>query len=487
MSRQTPRRGRLAVGTDTLVTTVLQGAGAVAAFALNLIIVRELSKFDYGYFTLTQAILTIASGIADFGIAALVMPRMSIAGGDATPWFKAGIVLRAMSILVAWLAVNAYLLARGDAALAVYVNIGFLTMLITARMIGFRQFLELVWRLEGRTYMIPTVAIADTLLLLVVIIALAANGSLTMITVMLAMLFTSIPGFVVLGVLLWRTGRIQRYFREPLTRRIVRAISLASLPVAAMVVLGQVFGQLEVFVIDAYLPTTQVAAYGASVRPIAGLLFIATAISFGIAPLVSQVHKGGRRDVSLNFVASLLVRIMALVSLLICLAAFLFARQVMEFYGPAYVEEAYIFRYYSVISGLTFLVIVGDMLLLFTGRRSKVLSGAMIAVSVAMTLNLLLIGPMGVPGVMLAKVAAQVALIAWQLRSSLPAVRSGMINGLTRAVVPAAALAAALAVTADWQLWPRAALTAAALAVAVLGSRLIRISELQTMRKIRLT
>jgi O-antigen/teichoic acid export membrane protein len=72
---------RLGVGSDIGLTAILQALAALAAFALQAIIVRSLSKDQAGLYFLTLSYVTIASGMADFGILAAIYPRLSVTKG----------------------------------------------------------------------------------------------------------------------------------------------------------------------------------------------------------------------------------------------------------------------------------------------------------------------------------------------------------------------------------------------------------------------
>ncbi len=487
MNLITRRVRRLGVGADTATTVVLQALGAATAFAMNLVIVRVLTKTDFGIYTLTISVLVIVSGIGEFGLNPLVLPRLSIAGRAATPVLKAGMIIRAFAIVTGALLANVYLVLRGNAEILLYVDIGIVALLLSSRLIGMRQFFEMIWRLYGRTYVIPTVAIGDMLLMLAIVLGASRVGQLDILDVMLALAVTSVPGFVLLAWPLWRSGRLQSYLSQRVSSRYLRAIFFAALPIGVMVILGQAFGQLEVFVIDAALPTTEVAAFGAAVRPLMGLSFIATAIGAGIAPVIAQVYKGTRRDVSMEFLCSIASRAVLVVGLVVCAGTFLFSRQVMALFGQEYIAENYIFRYYGINEALTFLIILLDILLLFIGQRRQVLIGAVISFAVALVLEAALVGPYGIPGVIAAKVVAQVVLIGWQVYATREQMRSGVLAALVRLAPAAALLALVLWVSTPLGVVARSAVVISTLVLALLALRVVLPSEIRELRALRIT
>ena len=485
MSRLGRRLRGLGVGADTTLTVVLQAASAVSAFVLQVIILRVLSKNDAGYYSLTTTYLAISSSLADFGIAATVMPRIAVSGGNS-PSFKGAIVMRLATILMAWVAINLYLLARGNHELLVYVNISYVAIFFSARLIGFRQIIETIWRLQGRTYVVTAIALADAILLGIGVVILAWLGALSIERVLILYAVASIPGFAIIIWPLWRNGQLRRYLERPLKLRYYKALLVASSPVAILVLAGQVFGQLEPLVIERFLHISDNAAYRAATAPLTGLLFLSMAISYGLSPIVSQIHRGARNDLGAGFLTSVSVRLLGTLALGICAACFLFGAQIMQIFGPAYIAGTPILKIYSISNGLTFIVILFDAFLLAMGARSSVLIATGVGFAAALTLELLLVGQWAIPGLVAAKIMAQLVIISLQLRAFKPELRAGAFAGLRRLLLPALLLAGTLLATATLP-FP---IHAAIVLVAVIGSLaigpIVTPGEIQTLRRIRL-
>lgn len=486
MNRIARRLRGVGVGADTTLTVALQIAGAVAAFVLQVVIFRVLSRDDAGFYTRTTTYLVLASAVADFGIAATVMPRLAVLGGD-TPAFKAAMVIRFGAILVAWLVMSLYLLVRGSFDLLLYVNLGYFGIFVSARMIGLRQFVEILWRLQGRTYVVTAVGLADTFLLMGGIVLLAAVGMLTLERVLLLVAFSGLPGFLLIVWPLWKSGRLQRYFSISVPRRYYRTLLKASIPVAVVVIAGQIFSQLEMLVIEAYLHVSDNAGFRAATAPLTGLVFLSSAVTFALSPVVSQIDRGARRDIGADMITSVAVRLIGSMALGICAVCYLFGEELMLLFGPKYYAEVPILKIYSISNGLTFFVILFDAFLLAIGYRRQVLVAALVGLSSALVLEILFVQSYGVPGLVAAKIASQAMIVILQVRALQAELRTGAVAGLMRLAIPAGLLAVALFATAGLSDLVRVPLVLLVLGGSLLAGRIVSPAELRFLRQLRLS
>lgn len=479
----------LAVGDDIGLTMVLQVVSAVAAFAFQIVFLRTLTKEDSGLYFLAISYTVIASGIADFGIVAAVFPKIAVARGGITPAFKGALVLRSITLAAALLLVNGYLMALGKWNVVPYFNLVYISVVISSKATGIRQLFETIWRFRGRTYAVTLISLVDALLALGALWYLSHTGRLTLLNLVLVFTLSNLPGFVAVVVPIVPMIRASGIFRHRMPPRLYKSLAIAALPVAAMIVLGQTSAQLETQVIDNYtaMSSADIAAYNAAVRPLTALVFIATTLGFGLAPLISQQLKGVRSDYTLGFIASVGVRLIGVISLVIAMMCGLFSEQVMMLFGRAYVGEAYILRIFSVISGLTFLVVVLDQFLLALGKRKQALYGAMLNLSIALITEPLTIRWWGIRGMMYSKGAAVLCLILFQLWCLRDDVRRAAVRGIARLLPAAAVLAGALLLTAGDILAPalRVGIVAAALLGSFVAVRAVLPAELRVLRSLR--
>lgn len=480
------RLRRLGVGADIGLTTLLQVLNAVAALAIQVVVVKNLSKEGAGVYFLAQAVLTIAASMADFGLAAVVYPRLAVVEGVETPAYRAGVLLRLATIALSWALTNIYLLGQGSRELTLAVNIGYVMIFFSTRLCGMRQFLEIVWRLKGRTYLYTALAALETAGTLAILILLAATGHLTVISIMVTFAVAGLPGFILNFWPIRDTFLRSRWFRAGLSRRYYRSIFLASLPIAVMGVFGQLFGQLDTFVIEHFMTLADVGRYNAATRLLNGGIVLPMALAVGLVPVVAQVYRGARSDVSISYVISLAVRILILADLGICAVCWVFSDQIMLIFGKQYLSEAYILRVYSITNGLVFLVILFDQFLLAAGRRRQSLSGAVFAFILGAILEVIAVRWFGMMGVLTAKILAVGSLIVFQLAVSRRDVRQAALDGFRRMLLPAGVLAAAVALS-----WPlesivlRAVIVAAALGVGIIISGAVQPAEIRRLKELR--
>jgi O-antigen/teichoic acid export membrane protein len=481
----------LGIGSDIGLAVILQGAGAVVNFAYQTVLLRSLSKEAAGIYFLTIAFVSLAGGLGDFGLVATVTPRVAVAGCVPTPAYRAAFHLRILALLTGILVLNVYLAVTGQWNILPYVNIAYVSIVISARATGVRQLVELMWRLRGRMYAISAIAVVDALIGLGALLVLQHYGAMNLTNVMLVLALSSLPGFVVVGMPLLREFRslmAEANWRKRLPRSLYRALVVATLPIAAVAVVGQFAGQLETLVLHATtLNPSDVAAYNAAVRPLTALIFLATTFSFGLAPIVAQHYKRVRSDSSIEVITSLGVRILGFVSVLLAAICWIFAAKLMGIFGQDYVAEAYILQLYSVISGLVFLVVLFDQFLVATDRRRQAMVGAGMQLAVALAMEPIAVSYFGMRGLVAAKGISIVLLLAYQLSRFEPSIRRSALLGFIRLVPTIVAVVTVVLLTEELALLLRVLLVALGIAVVVLLVPPLRRQELRELQSIRIT
>jgi O-antigen/teichoic acid export membrane protein len=368
-----------------------------------------------------------------------------------------------------------------------YCNIAYIAVLISSKSTGIRQMFELLWRLKGRTYLLTALLVIDTLVALIAVAIVAYMGKLTVLWLTVIFAVSNLPGFLAIVLPLIRNLRASGVFSRPIPRRYYRMLITAALPIAFMVIMGQTSAQLETLMIDstARMSKADIAAYNAAIKPLTGLIFIATAIGFGLAPIVSQHSKGVRDDYSFEFIASVGLRIIGVISLAICLMCGLFGQEIMKLFGPQYTGEVYILQIYSVISALTFMVVMHDQFLLAIGKRAQTLQGAMLYLTLALITEPIMIRLFGIRGMMYAKGLAICCLILFQLSRFAPGVRLASAKAFGRLLPSGGVLLGSLMLTDGLTMPLRVLTVSAAFAGSVLGMKTVKISELKALRAMR--
>ncbi len=484
-----PRLKKLGVGADIGISVIFQVLGALVMFAFQTIILRSMSKDDSGSYFLILSYITIASGLGDFGLLATITPRLSVARDNATPAFKAAFVLRLVMLMVSWIALNLYLSISGQGGLLLFVNVAYISVLISSKTTGIRQLFELIWRLRGRTYVITAIGVFDVALGLGALWLLHHFGQVTLLRGVIVFSLCNLPGFVVVSLPLLARLRRSGAFSYRVSSRYYGAIFIAALPVGLMGLLGQTSGQLETLVIEASTVMTRsdIAAYNAGIRPLLGSIFIATAFSFGLVPIVAQCAKGVRSDHSFEFIMSVGVRILGGIGFGVSVVCYLFAEQIMTIFGAQFTHDAYILRIYSVINGLTYLVVMFDQFMLAIGKRKQTLYGAAIYFALALLLEPVTIREWGIRGMMYAKLISICCLIAFQITRFPRDIRLAALKGMARILPSVALFAVAFAASTGMDMLPRAALVLGVSVAAMLLARTVSIGELKALKSMRIT
>lgn len=477
----------LGVGADIGLTVVLQVVSSLAAFAFQIVVLQNLTMEESGVYFLAVSYMIIAAGLGDFGIVATVLPRLSVSRGVGTPAFKAALVLRICTVALSGLLLNLYLLIVGKESLLPFVNVAYLSVIISGKATGIRQLFEVLWRLQGRTYVITAISVIDTIIGLIAIWILSQFGKVTVMGVMVIFTFSNLPGFIAVIWPLMRKLRAERAFEHTIPSRFYKTLVASSFPVAMMAVLAQVSAQLETLIIESYeaLSHADIAAYNAGIRPLTALIFIATTLSVGFLPIVSQHSKGMRSDSSFEFITSVGARILGTISILIALVCGLLGEKIMLLFGEEYVAEAYILQLYSIISGLSFLVVMFDHFLLAVGKRKQTLYGAALYLLLAMITEPWAIRVWGIRGMMYAKGAALCCMIVFQIFRFAPEIRLAAAKAIARLAPSAIVLFGTLLATSGMSLPPRIAIVTSATLASLLLLQTITREELVVLRKMK--
>ncbi len=471
---------------DIGLTAVLQAGVALLSYVLNLVIINSLPKEEFGYYSIVIATVIVLGSLTDFGLAAAAAPRIAVARGADTPALKAAMILRFAAVVVVWFGANLYLLAT-NATTAALVNIGFVAILFSSKFSGLRQFPEYLWRLKGRTYLVTMLALMDMVLQLGAVLILANAGALTTRSIMIAMAAGSIPGFFLILVPLRHMLRESHSFRRKIPTSYYRRLLIASVPMAIFSLFAQISGQLEMFVVDYFGSYADVASVSVPIRAVQGVQIFATTIAFGVAPIVTQIFRKTRSDVSLERLTSIAVRLELLLGFGVCVVGMVGSDLIMSLFGPEYAGEGALLRIYCVISAMTFLVVLLDQILVAIGYRSQVLNGVLFQFACSVVLEVLFIRWGGLRGVLYAKLIATVALIGWQLRVSVPDIRRAALDAIRRWMIPIAALGVSLYLTESLPAPLQGLIVMASAGAAVAFSGAFPLNDLKILREMRVT
>lgn len=249
-----------------ILSVILQGFGAIISFATTALIFRSLTKDDAGLFSLVSSYLIVTISFIDFGIIATVYPKISLTNGTNSPIFKAGFILRCVTIFLGFLGINLYLILYNKSDLLWYVNLFFGVALFSSKASGLRQFFEAVLRLKGRTYLVSAISLIDGVIGIVSILILKFYNTLTLFNIFLILGSSSILGFLIVSLPLFKFLINEKVFKYNIKFKYYKSIILTTLPIALMSVIGQLFSQVETFIISGHLSNSDIAGYNAAFR-----------------------------------------------------------------------------------------------------------------------------------------------------------------------------------------------------------------------------
>jgi O-antigen/teichoic acid export membrane protein len=476
------------VGADTALTGVMAAAAAGGNYAFRLVVLGILATPEQaGLYQLMLAYLSMASSLADFGLSSSLMPRLAVARGPNSPALRASVVLRTATIAITWIGLDLYLWLSGHGELLMPINIAFVGTFISSRLLGMRNTTELLWRLKGRSWINAAFVVLDSLLGLLALLFVAQYTTVTVTTVAIIWTATALPGFVLsLLPLLPELRRSERLWR-PIPARYYRAFAMSAYPVGFTLFIGQISGQLETLVLNWAGTLADVGYYGVSIAPLNGVLFIPSVVGVGLGPVVSQLFRGARGDISLAWFTSMATRLIGLIAIAITGTAIVFADELLKLFPAAYAGGGYIVRLYALTTALVFLVVVYDGFLIAIEYRRRLLTGAVGTLILALVLEVMLITRFGVTGLLVAKMIALVCLIAFQLVSFPREMRSGALAGLGRVLIPVAAFAVAYVATQELALAWRAVATIGGVLATVALFRTISFDEIRRIRSVGLS
>lgn len=479
---------RVGVGTDIGTTIVLQGGGALLAYLVNRSVARTLGQDGWDAYSLCMHnYILLGTAVADFGIIAVVMPRIAAAKGEFTSAFAAAFVLRLVTCTLGLCVAVGLTLLYGNYDLLLPVIIGFGAVLFSGKMTGLRQVPEMIWRLKGRTWVISMISLLDALLLFGTLLVMAHYNALTVTTAMIALVATNIPGFLFVMVPIYLGYRRSDYAGRRISRKYYRGIVIAALPIAVMAISSQFFARAELLVINATMGKEYVGDYVAGILPLAGTLFFAITVGMGLWPLISQIHRRTRQDVTAGWVISLGSRLLGGIAIGVSMVCFLFSEQIMAIFDPAYVQYAYILRIYSITSGLEYLVVFFDQTLLAVERRKEMMVGTLLSLGLVLIFQFAAIPTWGILGILIAKIAALLCKMTYQLYVLGNDIRGGAFKAFLRLGGGVVAPVLALLGTQSLPVVPRAGIVLIVTVASLLALRIIDLRELKVLRRLQLS
>lgn len=475
------------VGNDIVLTVMVQGIGSIAAYATMILITRTLAPDLFDAYALAQVYVTAGAAVLDFGIIAVAYPRVAVGDPVASPAFTMSFILRLMTIPVALVVVASMVMIGGRPEVILPVAIGLLVALVSSKFTALRQVPEMVWRIEGRTWVLGLVGLGDAVLFLVLLLILRPIVDFGPAEVFGLLFLTSLPGFLLISLPVLRRWRQQDRRVTRVRRGYARSIVIGALPIAVMAFGGQLFARIESLVINSTIGLESVGDYTAAVQPLVGTIFIPIAISIGLLPLAAQVYSGRRKDIGLYDLVSFGVRLLVGIGLLVGIVGAIFAEPILSLFGPEYRDDAWILRIYAISNLLEYLVVFFDQHFIAVSRRREVMIGTLLSLGLALGFQLALVPVWGLAGILIGKILALLCKLAYQYTRALPESRRGATAAALRSLPVLGLTVAGYLLSGGLPMIPRALLLTGLCALLLYLFRVVDPSEIGRIRRLRLT
>ena len=383
------RHGIVAFGVKTL--------SALSAFAMTVIISRQLGASEAGLFFLGVSIVSVVSALSRLGLENTLV--RFIAGHRAAG--EAGAIAAVISTALGWSMAASAILAVPIALLAepiaggVFGKPEFAPVLrILAAGIPLMAFYTLyAYALQGLKQVTQSLTVLNVALpLTVVVLALLLHPVAAMDGARLYVVAAALS--LILGLLWWRTYSRTDAALIPVDRR---ALLASCLPLYVAVVLNQVVTWSSQLILGASANAEDVAVFNAALRTAMLTSFVLIAVNSIAAPKFAELHRLGQTD-ALRRTAVVTTRMMALmggVPLAVMLVA---PEQLMSIFGPEYERGANALRILA--AGQFVNVGTGSvgLLLAMTGNERALRNNMVLAALVCVGLGSILIPFAGLIG-----------------------------------------------------------------------------------------
>lgn len=461
----------------TVLSTVSQLGAKLVHLVLNVVstlaVIRYLAPEGYGTYVLVLTVTTVAGVVADFGLPKLAVREAVRPDSDASEVIGTIAGLRLGLALGASLGIQLALLAFGQGPAAhlagavaslVVVGDAVLGVVVVVFQIHLAQHLEAAIRVASEA--------VETGLVLVLIAAGAG----------LPALFAAPAVGVLLGTVLalW-VGRRRFGLRPRFATARLRGLVREALPLGPGLLVGVLYLKLDSIVVAVLRPSADLGLYGSACQPIE-YVFLASAVVINVLfPLLARCYASGQHD---RFAAIYRRGSELLFALAVAVPVVMLSTAVglVELaYGPAYAAAAGPMRWLAL--ALVPMTINGwQALVLLTGGHQRVtLAYNLVALGLAVPLDVLLVWAAGIDGAGMAAALGGLFVLC----CSTTAVRRRLGVQLPAGRMVLIAVAGGVAALTGWAAqragapWALAGLAA----VVLYGLAVARIGVLQGMRR----
>lgn len=380
-----------------------------ALFGWQLLLARMIGEADYGLYGTVGAFIAIGTSIVNFGMGPIFIRDV------ARQPEKAGKYLTATLFLQSGLALLAYGLVNGAAALAGYSLAvqAYLTVAAGSLLIDVlgNMCYDLLLAQE-RMAAASTVSIVH-IFVLVALAGLALALGYGLLGVYIATLLAGVLRTAALWTLVVRSGVRPQF---PLDRSIAWPLLLNGAPLAVSAFLSLAYQHVDKLMTTRLIGTTETGYLTAAFVIIFGVIeLLNTTILIATYPMMSRYHDHGE---TFGFIVEKLAFFTLVVSLPLALTLSIFADAItVPLFGANFRPTADVLRVLIWYTVATMTANVFAQGLLVQNRQRRLLGVRALGLAVNIVLNVLLIPRVGITGAALASLCAEILVLGMLLRA----------------------------------------------------------------------
>ncbi|HRI47783.1 MAG TPA: oligosaccharide flippase family protein [Ignavibacteriaceae bacterium] len=263
--------------------TVGQTLITILSFLSITLAARFLGVENFGRFNYLLAIVVIVSRVIDLGLSPIVFRELS-KDKNSFELLNSAIILRFFAFVITVFFFVAILFFTGFSLTEILLaNILLFNTFISVKFIGFRELLDIPFKVNLKMHFPMLVAVTDNLLLLIAVILMPVLGG-DLNFFIIAYVVVNIPGFVIILLLLKKKMKYSFSFSS----KHYKSLLLAALPIYGFVILDVLYQQLDVILLKHFFDFYEIGIYSASLRLVVPLLFFPTALVHTFFPLINE-------------------------------------------------------------------------------------------------------------------------------------------------------------------------------------------------------
>ncbi len=267
---------------NTLAITFGQGLGYIFNFFSFVLIARYLTVSDFGKFSFLVAFVSIVSKFIDFGFVPIVFREYSVKKNNKL--LNTAFTLRTLLFVGAVLIVNlGFYILNYNLKEIIYLNILFLSIIISSRAANFRELLTIPFKSELKMHIPMLINILDNIVFLILVVLMPVFNA-DLMYLITAYVFVNLPGFILMLFLLFKKYNYKITFHLNKAKWLLHE----SLPLAGFVLIIVLFQQVDIVLLKYFSGENEVAIFSAALRFIMPLNIIPIALSSTAFPLLMK-------------------------------------------------------------------------------------------------------------------------------------------------------------------------------------------------------